>query len=253
MVDERNTIDHIFSLAELCNYHDRNKTPLHLAYIDFSKAFDGVPRNALLLTLQKLGINHRLYQAIKAMYRKTTAKCLANGAESRDFEIFRGVAQGCPLSPTLFACYINPLINQIDDLQNGVNIGDGRNPIGIMAYADDIVMLANTNDELQRSIQTAHDWCETWGMKANIAKCGVQSFGAPKDENVSIMWGSAHFPVVDFYKYLGLTFEKNMNMQVMERRCIVHKLTLTETDTVMCTNAPGSCAHTSLFINTKIV
>ena len=55
------------------------------------------------------------------------------------------------------------------------------------------------------------------------------------------------------YGYIILTFEKNMNMQVMERRCIVHKLTLTETDTVMCTNAPGSCAHTSLFINIKIV
>ena len=42
-------------------------------------------------------------------------------------------------------------------------------------------------------------------------------------------------------------------MQVIERKCIVHKLTLTETDTVMCTHAPRSYAHTSLFINTKIV
>ena len=55
------------------------------------------------------------------------------------------------------------------------------------------------------------------------------------------------------YGYIVLTFEKNMNMQVIERKCIVHKLTLTETDTAMCTNAPGSCAHTRLFINTKIV
>ena len=56
------------------------------------------------------------------------------------------------------------------------------------------------------------------------------------------------------YGYIILTFEKNMNMQVIERKCIVHKLTLTETDTLMCTHAPRSYrAHTSLFINTKIV
>ena len=145
------------------------------------------------------------------MYRKTTAKCLANGTESREFEIYRGVAQGCPLSPTLFAVYINSLLNEIDHLQNGVDMGDGKPPIGILAYADDIVILSETNEELQRSINVAHAWCEKWSMKANVAKCGIQAYGTSNDApKPRINWGPAYFPLVNNYKYLGLNFEMDM-------------------------------------------
>ena len=130
---------------------------------------------------------------------------------SRKFEIDRGVAQGCPLSPTLFGCYINSLINKIDELRNGVDLHDGKNPIGILAYADDIVMMANSNEKLQQSINVAYKWCKEWGMKANVTKCGVQSFGLNKNDPTPIIrWGSAFFPYSKKYKYLGLNFEPDM-------------------------------------------
>ena len=163
------------------------------------------------IRLQQSGINNRLYKAIKAMYRKTTAKCIANGTESRDFEIHRGVAQGCPLSPTLFAVYINSLINNIENLQNGVDLQDGKDPIGILAYADDIVILAESAEELQRSINVAHAWCQKWGMRANVEKCGIQTYGVQKDApKPKIQWGQTYFPIADHYKYLGLNFEPDM-------------------------------------------
>ena len=88
---------------------------------------------------------------------------------------------------------------------------DGKPPIGVLAYADDIVILAETNEELQRSINVAHAWCEKWGMKANVAKCGIQAYGTPKDEpKPRINWGPAYFPLVNQYKYLGLNFEPDM-------------------------------------------
>jgi len=89
---------------------------------------------------------------------------------------------------------------------------DGQDTIGILAYADDIVLLAESNEELQRSIDEAHKWCNTWGMKANVEKCGVQAFGLPKNtQTPKIKWGNfLHFPLAKDYKYLGLSFETDM-------------------------------------------
>ena len=212
LVEERNTDDHIISLTELYDYHKCHKSPLFVGFIDFSKAFDGVPRQALLATLQKTGINKRLYEAIKSMYRKTTAKCRVNGVISRSFEIHKGVAQGCPLSPTLFAIYINSLLERVHDTGLGVDLHDGQEPISALAYADDIVLVAESQENLQSLINIAHEWCEKWGMKANVAKCGIQAVGVNKNimDQIQIRWGDAFFPLTPQYKYLGLTFEPDM-------------------------------------------
>ena len=212
LVEERNTDDHIISLAELYNYHKSHKSPLFVAFIDFSKAFDGVPRQALLATLQKSGINKRLYEAIRSLYRKTSARCKVNGVISRSFEIHKGVAQGCPLSPTLFAIYINSLLEKVNQTNLGVDLKDGKIPISALAYADDIVLLAESEENLQSLINIAHNWCNKWGMKANVEKCGIQAIGVNKEiiEKIQIKWGNEIFAVAPDYKYLGLYFEPDM-------------------------------------------
>ena len=79
---------------------------------------------------------------------------------SRSFEIHKGVAQGCPLSPTLFAIYINSLLDKVNESNLGVDLKDNQNPISVLAYADDIVLLAESEANLQSMINIAHTWCE---------------------------------------------------------------------------------------------
>ena len=208
MVDSRNTDDHLVSLHEIYNYADKNKSPVFSAFIDFSKAFDSVPRNAMLAALKDTGIPKRLYKAIESMYNNTKAQCIANGTKSREFSIHRGVAQGCPLSPTIFAVYINSLIKEINASGIGIDLQDGKQPVGILAYADDIVLLAEDNKALQEMANITHKWCKKWGMKANIKKCGILAI--QNKEKPTLEWGDSSFPIVDSYKYLGVTFEPNM-------------------------------------------
>ena len=53
-------------------------------------------------------------------------------------------------------------------MQCGVDI-DGMN-ISIMLYADDIVLLSDSEVNLQLMIDKLNDWCHKWRLTVNEAK-----------------------------------------------------------------------------------
>ena len=63
------------------------------------------------------------------------------------FDVKCELKQGCSLSSVLFNLYIDGLIQGITDLNVGIEI-DGQK-IGILAYADDVVLLAETESDLR--------------------------------------------------------------------------------------------------------
>ena len=78
-------------------------------------------------------------------------------SESR--KIKRGVRQGCVLSPLLFNLYTEHIFRQIDELPR-VKIG-GRN-INNLRYADDTVLLAETEEDLQKIVDQVKRESESW-------------------------------------------------------------------------------------------
>ena len=56
-----------------------------------------------------------------------------------------GVRQGCIISPTLFNFYIEELIVRIRNSGYGVRVGDKK--LGCLAYADDLVLMAESSTD----------------------------------------------------------------------------------------------------------
>ena len=56
-------------------------------------------------------------------------------------------------------------------MNNGVYVG-GKN-ISILLYADDIVLLAPTENNLQKMLDYVHFWCDKWGMRINPTKTQI--------------------------------------------------------------------------------
>ena len=90
-------------------------------------------------------------QLLANLYWKQKAAVRHNGEISEWVSIKQGVRQGCVASPHLFAMYTEMILGSFED-KGGFRIG-GR-VINNLRYADDTVILAETEHELQHMMET---------------------------------------------------------------------------------------------------
>ena len=72
-----------------------------------------------------------------------------------------GLKQGCTLSTLLFNLYVNDLVIKINSLDAGIDIGGEK--VSILLYADDVVLVASSEGELQALLQELNIWCQSNG------------------------------------------------------------------------------------------
>ena len=73
--------------------------------------------------------------------------------------------QGDSLSPLLFSIFINDLAKYINSIKCGVKAGIDE--VSILLYADDIVLLAETQKNLQKMLDCLNQWCDSWKIYIN--------------------------------------------------------------------------------------
>ena len=93
------------------------------------------------------------------------------------FQIGKGVHQGCILSPCLFNLYAEYVIQnaRLDEAQTGVKIA-GRN-INNLRYADNITLMAESEEELKSLLMEVKEESEKAGLKLNIQKMKIMASG----------------------------------------------------------------------------
>ena len=85
-------------------------------FLDVRKAFDTVWIDGLLYKLfNDLGINGKMWLAIKDLYTDVQAQVLYDGTLSRHFEIVQGTGQGRILALFMYKVYINGLLRTLSD------------------------------------------------------------------------------------------------------------------------------------------
>jgi len=82
--------------------------------------------------------------------------------------------QGCILSSTLFALFVDDLVQALNYEDKGVVFGDSM--LTALLYADDIVLTAPNENKLQGLLGVVENWCRTWCMSLNIAKTNIVHF-----------------------------------------------------------------------------
>ena len=89
--------------------------------VDFEKAFDSLRWDFLDLAMDKLGFGIKWCSWIYGCLRNARSSVLVNGSPTIEFEIFKGLRQGDPLSP--FSLYFGYGRLACDHVQSG---GDGN-------------------------------------------------------------------------------------------------------------------------------
>ena len=56
----------------------------------------------------------------------------------------------------------------------------GNVKLSILLYADDMVLIANNEVNLQAMLNKMHDWCVKWRLKVNESKSNIIHFRPPR-------------------------------------------------------------------------
>ena len=108
-------------------------------FLDVRKAFDTVWIDGLLYKLfNDLGINGKMWLAIKDLYTDVQAQVLYDGTLSRLFEIGQGTGQGRILVPFMYKVYINGLLRTLSDHCLAISINTLSLPSP--SFADDVTV-----------------------------------------------------------------------------------------------------------------
>lgn len=109
-IANRSIDDNIFelsgSLLEFSQCGDR----AGLLLVDFAAAFPSLSRKFMFAVLWAMRLPTGLLHLIEELYRDLDTGVLLNGAEVCRIKLASGIKQGCPLSGTLFALCLDPLI-----------------------------------------------------------------------------------------------------------------------------------------------
>ena len=79
-----------------------------------------------------------LLNAIKGLYEGDTYELIEEEKHTGPIKSFRGVRQGCPLSPLLFALFVNDIAAEFPP-EYGAKAGEKDTVITHSMYADDLV------------------------------------------------------------------------------------------------------------------
>ena len=199
--------EQVYVLKETLRLRGRAST--FCAFVDLKNAFGTCWVDAALCRLHRAGIVGNTWQVIADMFSDCQSRVRVHGGTSssgRD----SGLGQGRVMSPLLFNLVINSAAACIKRACAGVSLGsDPAAPkVSVLMYADDIVILANSADELQCALDALSDWARRWRccFCAGPDKSAVMVVNSQCQQQ-SFMLGGMTLPAVNEYKYLGVVFD----------------------------------------------
>ena len=188
----------------------RESRSLKIALVDVAKAFDSVSHAAIAESALKAEVDPKLIRFVMNGYARQNAELVYEG-DTLSVKPARGVRQGDPLSPVLFNLVMDQALEKLP-ATSGVRINSAR--VNYLAYADDVVLLAETEVGLQHSIKVFEENLKQAGLEVNQGKCATIDFASvPKDKTIVVrtrkpyQCSKGNLPamnVSEFYKYLGV-------------------------------------------------
>ena len=155
----KGTIDALFLVRRLQEEHRAKDKRMYMCFVDLEKAFDRVPRRVMEWAMRTKGLPEILLKAVMSLYEGAEMKVRVGSGLSEEFLVKVGVHQGSVLSPLLFAMVI-------DEVTENARKGW----IKQILYADDLVLMGETMEELKENFDEWREAFESKWMRVNLGK-----------------------------------------------------------------------------------
>ena len=197
--EKRGCIEHIVTVRLIIDRCLRLKIPLFIVFVDFSKAYDRVPRNYLLKLLKSLGCGVVMLTALTSLFCVTQFIL-----GSTIITAVLGVKQGSPTSCFLFILFVDEFIRLV---KSSVDIDGFLEWLHLLMLMDDTVIFATSRERLCEKLNVLAQWCNKSGMVLNEDKTQFMAIGAETCDKVPIVLhlhhGTVYVKHCSEYKYLG--------------------------------------------------
>jgi len=186
-----------------------------------------VPHKWIIKSLELIGINNKVISFTKKVmdYWRTHMRLHTENKliETGDIKIQCGIFQGDSLSPQLFCICLIPLTEQLNRLNTGYEEHTTKTKILHLLYMDDLKLIAKSEEELQKWIQTVKTFSDDIHMEFGLEKCAKFVLKRGKLVHLQNLVIDINREIQELeqgktYKYLGIEKSEGIQHQQMKER-----------------------------------
>jgi len=173
-------------------------------FIDFKSAYNHVNHDLLFQRLGKC-LEKDEISFIRALYDR-----ISLFIREESFHPNTGVAQGSVISPALFNIYLEPLLL-------GINSECCVDCLDIFGYADDVMIICDSLDQLKGCIEFLEKWALENNLPINHSKSGIVHFQSRRGPNLTSLKMVGKYEVMEEYRYLGCVLNRRLSLKPQQK------------------------------------
>ena len=201
---KRGCTEQIVTLRLISNYCFKKRKKLYIGFVDFSKAYDRVPRGTLFKILASLGCGAAMLAALITMYC-VTRSIIGTVIVAATI----GVRQGSPTSCFLFTIFVNVLIREF---KAKCPLDGFLEWLHCLMLMDDTVILATSRAAFKRKLKVLEEYCNDYGMVINADKTKFMVIHGEDSDKLPFSIGDVIMQHCITYTYLGAIFTADGSM-----------------------------------------
>ena len=201
-------------LADIIMCEKYRKSRGIILAIDFRKAFDTISKRFMLDTFKFFGFGQNFMRWIEVLLNERTAVVKNGGYLSREFNLERGIRQGCPISPLIFVLAVEIMAIGIRQNRNikGIKLPRSDQTAKVKQFADDTTLLLRDLMDFREVLSKIKQFSKCSGLYLNEQKCEAIIIGMTNRDPTEYLG----IKIVNVIKILGMYFSNETSPEQLE-------------------------------------